>query len=74
VHWAEHDRPQETWRGVLAGFTSKLAAYSCILIGVNLAIIPIFESLTGTIALNLSGVACAIAGIWWLVRLRRRFG
>ena len=57
-----------------AEFTRKFAAYFCILIGVSAAIVPIHESLSLTIALNMSGVACAIGGVWWLVRLRRRFG
>lgn len=57
-----------------AEFWRKLTAYVCIFVGLVGISTPIFGSLLLTCALNLSGVAWIVGGIWWLIRLRRRFG
>ena len=55
-----------------AEFLSKFVAYCCILAGVSPASTMFDTPLT--MVLNLCGIACAVGSVWWLLRLRQRFG
>ena len=69
---APHEKPSATlwW----AEFWRKFAACVCISVGFVGVITPVLGRLPLTCALNLSGVAWIVGGVWWLIRLRRRFG
>ena len=56
-----------------AEFWRKFTAYICIFVGVSGISMLIHGNPVLTMIIKLFGVAWIVGGIWWLIRLRRRF-